>query len=84
MLPFNPELAVACDYLSSAADFRFVVAGDAKMGWHPKVRGTDPEDGCEVSVAYYELDYPTKAEATKRARQLLSWAREQRKAAEAA
>lgn len=83
MLPFNPELAVAMDYLATATDFRSVVAGDKTHGWHPKVRGTDPEDGREVSVAYYEMDYPTKADATQRARALLKWAKEQRAAMDA-
>jgi hypothetical protein len=80
MMPFNPDLAVAMDYLTTASDFRFVVAGDKATGWHPKVRGTDPENGQEVSVAFYEIDYPTKAEATTRARALLRWARERRTA----
>ncbi len=80
MMPFNPESAVAMDYLTTASDFRFVVAGSTATGWVPKVRGTDPENGQEVSVAYYEIDYPTKAEATIRARALLRWARERRAA----
>jgi hypothetical protein len=78
MMPFDPALAVATDYLPTAIDLRIIVAGSTANGWHSKVRGTDPDDGAAVTAAYYEIVYFKKIEATTRARELLHWVRTQR------
>lgn len=78
--PFAPALAIGTDYLHTATDLHFVVAGQSPSrwtrghtdGWHAKVRGSAPEDGATVGVAFYDVVYETKAEATARARQLLA------------
>jgi len=72
MLPMDEALVVTNDYLLTATDLHFVVAGDHAHGWFPKVRGADPVDGAPIGVAYYELEYERKADAMKRARQMLS------------
>ena len=73
MMPMDEALVVTTDYLLTAEDLRFVVAGDSAHGWFPKVRGTDPSDGAPIGVAYYEIEYERKADATKRAREMLGY-----------
>lgn len=80
MMPFNPESAIAMDYLTTATDFRIVIPGSKATGYHAVIRGTDPETNQEVAVAFYQFDYGTKAEATKQARPLLRWAKDRRAA----
>jgi hypothetical protein len=79
MSPFSAYMAVTSDYLYSATDLHIVVGG-SKGSWHPKVRGSDPNDGAIVGVAYYDNDYDTKAEAGHRAGQLMSYVTELRQA----
>jgi hypothetical protein len=64
-------IVVNRDNLGQATDLHIVVAGSSNTEWHPKVRGLDT-DGCELSVAYYEIAYTLKADATKRAREMLA------------
>ncbi len=70
------ELVCTTEYLHTAQNLRIVIAGQsvkigARAEWHPKVRGTDPETGADVGVAYYDMIYGTKADATMKARLLL-------------
>jgi hypothetical protein len=81
MSPFSAYMAVTSDYLYSATDLHVVVGG-SKGSWHPKVRGSDPKDGGIVGVAYYDNDYDTKAEAGRRANQLLNYVVELRQASD--
>lgn len=73
MIPMDEALVVTTDYLFTATDLACVVAGDSEHGWFPKVRGADPEDGAPVGVAYYEIEYALKADAMKRAREVLAY-----------
>jgi hypothetical protein len=83
MSPFSAYMAVTSDYLYSATDLHIVVGG-SKGSWHPKVRGSDPKDGGIVGVAYYDNDYDTKAEAGRRANQLMDYVVELRQASDRA
>ena len=56
------------DYLHLATDLHVIIAG--KTGeWHPKVRGYD--DGAEIGVAYYDMVFPKKADASRIASAML-------------
>lgn len=81
MSPFAADLAVTMEYLHTATDLHMVVCGAKGQDWHAKVRGTDPEDGAVIGVAFYDMTYEFKADATKRARELLAHVKALRKAA---
>jgi hypothetical protein len=76
----HPDLIGTTDYLHSATAIYSVVCGRKGEGWSAHVRGRDPDDGAHIGVAWYELDYERKADATKRARQLLAHVRALRQA----
>ncbi len=76
--PLDPGIIETTDYLHTAVDLRPLVTGKKAnriLGvgseWRGKVVGTDPETGSQVTVAYYDHDYESTAEAKKRATQLL-------------
>ena len=74
MSPFTTELCITSDYLHDAKNIYAVVAGAKGKGWHPQIRGVVDEDdrrNVEVGVAYYEIDYELKSEATRRASEML-------------
>jgi fatty-acid desaturase len=70
MLPIDETLVETTDYLRTATDLHIVACGAKGQDWHPKVRGYD--DGAEVGVAWYGVSYEYKADATKRAREMLA------------
>ena len=78
MAPICIEMITTTDYLHTASDLEAYVAGQ-KAGpfrpaaWHPKVRGLCPDDGVAVGVAFYDMVYETKATATKRSREMLTY-----------
>lgn len=74
MSPFDPACAGTSDYLHSATDLHKVVAGQPGA-WVALVRGSAPDDGAIIGVAWYTHDYIIKAQASRRAGQLLNHVR---------
>lgn len=73
MSPFHPDLLeYSTDYLHTATDLHTVVPGSPGK-WRAVVRGTvhDDERPAVVGVAWYDSTYHLKADATKRAREVL-------------
>lgn len=75
--PFDPTLAETGDYLHTATNPHSVVCGQKAAPFRPAqwtahVRGTDPDDGAVIGIAWYDVKYDTKARATARARELLA------------
>ena len=72
MSQFDVDLCVVnADTLKTTVDLHKLVCGTAATGFSPKVRGTDTETGAVVGVAYYEVDYTNRADAAKRATEIL-------------
>ena len=72
-----PDMLHTTDYLHLAADLHVVVAG--KTGeWQPKVRGYD--DGAEIGVAFYDMTFAKKADASRIASAMLRRVKAMRKA----
>ena len=75
-------------YLHDATDIRAVVKGRPAQGastpaeWHPAVVGIAPDSGAQVTIAGYEQEYEKKADASKRARDLLRYVKRLRAGAE--
>lgn len=74
MSPFHPDLLeYSTDYLHTATDLHTVVPGSPGE-WRAVVRGTvqnDDQRPAVVGIAWYDSTYHLKADATKRAREVL-------------
>lgn len=69
--PICADLIETGDYVLTATDLHTVVCGGRASGYHPKVRGTCPDDGAVVGIAWYPLDYDNIRDAKQRAGELL-------------
>ena len=86
MSPFHPALLeTSTDYLHSATDLHIVTPG-TPGNWRAVVRGTVHDDNrpAIIGVAWYDATYDRKADATKRAREVMRAVKAMRAAGETA